>query len=90
METMDENSFADLSFLSPVREWVLLGEIAFWGGTVLGIWAIVQGIVAVAKRRGLGTGIAAIVVAVVAIFIFGTVVYAAGIAGVATGASLGY
>ena len=89
LETMDENSFADLSFLSPVREWVLLGEIAFWGGTVLGIWAIVQGIVAIAKRRGLGTGIAAIVVAVLAIFIFGTVVYAAALAGIGTGMGTG-
>lgn len=88
-ESMPSTAWPDLSFLFPVREWVLLGEIAFWAGTVLGIWAIVQGIVAIAKRRGLGTGIAAIVVAVVAIFIFGTVVYAAGLAGVATGATIG-
>jgi hypothetical protein len=72
-----------------VREWVLLGEIAFWAGTVLGIWAIVQGIVAIAKRRGLGTGIAAVVVAVVGFFIFVTTVYGAGLAGIATGASAG-
>jgi hypothetical protein len=88
-ETMPSNAWPDLSFLSPVREWVLLGEIAFWAGTVLGIWAIVQGIVAIAKRRGIGTGIAAIVVAVLAVFIFGAVVYGAAIAGVVTGTDLG-
>ncbi|MDO8384639.1 MAG: hypothetical protein Q7T17_16895 [Microbacterium sp.] len=86
-ETMPSTAWEDLSFLSPVREWVLLGEIAFWAGTVLGIWAIVQGIVAIAKRRGLGTGIAAVVVAAVGLFIFGTVVYGAGLAGIATGAT---
>jgi len=53
----------DWSILTPVREWVLIGELAFWAGTVLGIWAIVQGIVATAKNRGRGWGIAAIVVA---------------------------
>lgn len=88
METMPSSAWADLSFLSPVREWVLLGEIAFWAGTALGIWAIVQGIVAIVKRRGRGTGIAAVAVAVVALFIFLTVVYAAGIAGIATGPSM--
>ncbi|WP_396641747.1 hypothetical protein [Microbacterium sp.] len=89
LETMPSSAWENLSFLSPVREWVLLGEIAFWAGTVLGIWAIVQGIVAIAKRRGLGTGIAAVVVAVVGFFIFVTTVYGAGLAGIATGASAG-
>ena len=88
METMPSSAWADLSFLSPVREWVLLGEIAFWAGTALGIWAIVQGIVAIVKRRGRGTGIAAVAVAVIALFIFLTVVYGAGIAGIATGPSM--
>ena len=59
-------AFANLALLAGSREWVLLGEIAFWAGTVLGIWAIVQGIIAIVKRRGRGTGIAALVVAVVA------------------------
>lgn len=52
-----------LEILTPVRDWVLVAEIAVWGGTALGIWALVQGIVAVAKRRGRGAGIAAIVIA---------------------------
>ena len=57
---------ADLSLLAGARDWVLLGEIAFWAGTALGIWAIVQGIIAIVKQRGRGTGIAAIVVAALA------------------------
>jgi hypothetical protein len=35
-------------------------------GAVLGLWALVQGIVAVATRRGRGYGVAAIVIAIVA------------------------
>ena len=85
-ETMTDAQWTDLSLLSPVREWVLLGEVAFWAGTVLGVWAIVQGIVAAVKGRGRGTGIAAIVVGVVALFLFGTVVYAGAVAGVVIGA----
>ena len=54
----------DLGVLTPVREWVLLLEIGLWTGSILGIWALVQGIVAVVKRRGRGAGIAAIVIAV--------------------------
>src|SRR5690606_7161852 len=43
----------------PVRDWVLLGEVSFWLGTLFGVWALVQGIVAIAKKRGRGAGIAA-------------------------------
>jgi hypothetical protein len=42
---------------------VLLGECAFWVGTVLGIWALVQGIVAIVRDRGRGLGIGAVVCA---------------------------
>lgn len=59
----DEATGADLSVLTPVREWVLLGEIAFWAGTILGIWAIIQGIVAIALRAGRVQGIIAVVLA---------------------------
>ncbi len=89
LDTTPESAWADLSFLSPVRDWVLLGEVAFWAGTVLGVWAIVQGIVAIVKRRGLGTGIAAIAVAVFGVVIFGTVVYGAAIAGFVSSYDLG-
>lgn len=57
---------ADLSFLAPAREQVLLAEIGFWVGTVLGIWALVQGIIAIVRRRGRGAGIGAVVVSVLA------------------------
>ncbi|MDE0545802.1 hypothetical protein [Microbacterium sp. C7(2022)] len=53
----------DWSTLTPVRDWVLLGEIAFWVGTLCGVWAVVQGIVATVKRTGRGMGVAAIIVA---------------------------
>jgi hypothetical protein len=41
----------------------ILNLLEFGLGTVLGIWALVQGIVATATRRGRGFGIAAIVLA---------------------------
>ena len=77
----------DLSVLSPVRGWILAAEIAFWAGTVLGIWAIAQGIVAIVRAHGRGQGIAALVVAVVAPMVFGVVLYAAALAGIAAGAA---
>lgn len=49
--------------LAPVRGAVLVGEVTFWVGTVLGVWALVQGIVAIVQRRGRGAAIAAVVVA---------------------------
>jgi hypothetical protein len=68
LETADvfELEYAVMAALSPVRGLVLAGEIAFWAGTAVGIWAIVQGIWAIAKRRGRGAGIAAVVVAALA------------------------
>lgn len=79
----------DWSILTPVRESVLLGEIAFWAGTMLGIWALVQGTVAIIRNRGRGWGIAAVVIAVI-----GPIAFAAGVqvllaAGFASGASVG-
>lgn len=59
-----------LAILSPVREQVLWAEISFWAGTVLGLFAIIAGIIAIAKRRGRGQGIAAVVVAVIAPIIY--------------------
>ena len=79
----------DWSILTPVREWVLWGEIAFWAGTVLGTWALVQGIIAIVKDRGRGWGVAAVVIAVI-----GPIAFAVGVqgflaAGFASGASIG-
>lgn len=64
----DSNS--DLSFLSPARTQVLWAEITFWVGTALGIFALVFGIMATAKRRGRGMGITAIVLSVLGPGIF--------------------
>ena len=60
----------DLTILTPVRDWVLLGELSFWIGTALGIWALVQGIVAMARNRGRVAGIVAVVIAVLAPIVF--------------------
>lgn len=77
----------DLGLLTPVRGSVLLAEVAFWGGTVLGVWAIVQGIVAAVRNRGRGAGIAAIVIGVLGVFAFGTAVTWALTAGVTVSAA---
>ncbi|GAA3212069.1 hypothetical protein [Microbacterium terregens] len=78
----------DWSILTPVRGWVLLGELAFWAGTALGIWAIVQGIVATVKARGRGWGVAAIVIAAIGPIAFGIGAQGFLAVGFAAGASL--
>jgi hypothetical protein len=75
----------DLSVLSPARDQVLWAELSFWIGTILGITAIVLGIIAIAKRRGRGAGIAALVVSVLGAVIFFVVLVAALAAGSAAG-----
>ncbi|PRB05342.1 hypothetical protein [Microbacterium sp. MYb64] len=65
----------DLSFLTPVRDLILWVEITTWTATALGIWALVQGIVAIAKRRGRGPGIAAVIIAALGPFVYGLVGY---------------
>lgn len=64
----------DFSLLTPVREWVLMGEVAFWVGTVLGVWAIIQGVMAIVTRRGRIAGIVAIAIAVLAPIAFAVAV----------------
>src|SRR5690606_12110736 len=65
----------DLSFLSPVRDQVLWGEIGFWIGTLAGIAAIVLGIIAIVQQKGRGWGIAALIVSVLAPVIFFIVLF---------------
>ena len=66
--------------LSPARTETLWAEIMFWLGTALGLFAIVAGIVAVARRRGRGLGIAAIVIAALGpVFFFLAVILMYGI-----------
>jgi hypothetical protein len=74
----------DLHILTPVRDWVLLGELSFWAGTALGIWALVQGIVAIARKRGRVAGVVAVVVAVLAPVVFALAAFLAFSAGVQT------
>lgn len=83
-QAMTQTGF-DLSFLSPVREWVLLGEISFWAGTALGVWALAQGIVAIVRRSGRPQAIAAVAVAAVGPAVFGLALQIALTAGFAAG-----
>ncbi len=83
---LGESDPDSLAFLAPVRDQVLWAEIAFWGGTVLGLWALVQGIVAIARRRGRGQGIGAVVLAVVASGSYWIVLFVALTAGATTSA----
>jgi len=76
-----------LGVLSPVRGLVLWAEIGFWAGTALGIWALVQGIVAIASRRGRGPGIAAVLLAALGPVLFAVIVGVAVITGIGTGAA---
>lgn len=75
-----------LSFLAPVRDQVLLGEVGLWVGTLSGIAAIVLGIVAIARRQGRGWGIGAIVLGAAGAIIFFVVCSIALGAGAAAGA----
>src|SRR5688500_18179683 len=75
----------DWSILTPVRDWVLLAEISFWAGTVLGTWAIVQGIVAIVTRRGRGAGIAAVIVGALGVVVFAVALQGFLTAGLAAG-----
>ncbi|WP_240658599.1 hypothetical protein, partial [Microbacterium sp. CPCC 204701] len=79
----------DWSILTPVRDWVLLGEGSFWVGTIVGITALVLGIVAIATRRGRGAGIAAVVIAALGPVVFGVVVQGFLTAGFAAGSGAG-
>ena len=85
LENLSETQL--LALLSPVRTLVLWAEIGFWAGTVLGIWALIQGIVAIATRRGRGQGIAAVVIAALGPIVYGVDVGIAVTLGVAAGAS---
>ncbi|GAA1993313.1 hypothetical protein GCM10009777_31100 [Microbacterium pumilum] len=79
----------DWSALTPVRDWVLVAEVSFWIGTALGVWAIIQGIVAIAKNRGRGLGVAAIVVAALGLIVFVIALQSALTAGLAAGTGIG-
>lgn len=71
--------------LSPVRGWVLLGEIAFWTGTVVGVMALVLGIIAIVKNRSRVLAIVALVITVLGPTVFFVALQAALVAGVPAG-----
>jgi hypothetical protein len=79
----------DWSILTPVRDWVLAGELSFWIGTALGLWALIQGIVAIVSRRGRIAAIVAVALAVIAPVVFGVAVWLSLAAGIAAGGSIG-
>ena len=68
-----DGTTSDLSFLAPVREQVLMGEVSFWLGTLAGIAAIALGIMAIVKRAGRAWGITALIVGVLGPVVFFTV-----------------
>lgn len=74
---LSTQDFDSLAFLSPVRDQVFWTELTFWAATILGVAAIVIGIVAIVKRRGRAQGIAGLVIAVVAPAIYFTVAFVA-------------
>lgn len=74
-----------LAILSPARDQVLWAEISFWTGTVLGIAAIVIGIIAIRRRQGRAQGITGIVLAAVAPAVFFLILGIAISLGAATG-----
>ena len=79
----------DWSILSPVRTWVLVGEISFWAGTVLGLWALIQGVIAIVTDRGRGAGIAAVALAAAAPIVFALALNLFLDMGLAAGSSIG-
>lgn len=81
-----DEATSDLSFLSPVRDQVLMGEIGFWIGTLAGLAAIVLGIIAMVKRQGRVWGIIAVILGVLGPVIFFTVLSVM----LGTGASAGF
>ncbi|MFB8145218.1 hypothetical protein ACFC1W_00575 [Microbacterium sp. NPDC056003] len=79
----------DWSVLAPVRESVLLAEVSFWVGTVLGVWALAQGIVALVKDRGRVWAIVAIAVAALGPVVFFAVLQGLLTAGLGAGTGVG-
>ncbi len=79
----------DWGMLAPVRGSVLLAETAFWVGTALGIWALVQGVIAIVKGRGRGAAIAAVVIAALGPVVFFVVLQGFLAAGYTAGSGIG-
>ncbi|MFJ4225574.1 hypothetical protein [Microbacterium sp. NPDC089695] len=74
-----------LASLSPARDQVLWAEVSFWVGTILGIAAIVLGIIAIRRRQGRGAGVGALVVAGLGPIVFWVALILAMSIGIAAG-----
>jgi len=85
LENLTESQL--LALLTPVRGLVLWAEIGFWAGTLLGVASLALGIVAIVTRRGRGPGIAGVVIAAVAPFLYGAAVGLAIVTGISVGAA---
>ena len=78
----------DPTWLSPLQGWIAVVEIAFWAGTIGGMWALIQGLIAAATNRGRSFGIAAAVVAVAGPVVFTAAGTTTMLAGYATAAAM--
>jgi len=78
----------DPAWMSSLQGWVAVLEVAFWLGTLGGMWALIQGLIAVATNRGRAFGIAASVVAVAGPVIFTAAGTMTMLAGYATAAAM--
>lgn len=87
---MRVDDFDSLAWLSPARGQVLWAELSFWTGTILGIAAIVIGILAIVRKQGRGQGIAALIISVLGPVIFFLVALVALSLGGAAGAAALY
>jgi hypothetical protein len=74
-----------LAILSPARDQVLWAEITFWVATILGIAAIVLGILSIRAKQRRGLGITGLVLAVLGPVLYGTVLLIAVSLGTAMG-----
>ncbi len=61
---------SDLTWLAPVAGFELMAELAFYLGTITGVIAVTAGIIAVVQRRGRRAGIVAVVLGLIAPFVF--------------------
>ncbi len=71
-----------------MRDVVLFGEVSFWAGTVIGVTALVLGIVATALGAGRGAAITAIVVSAIGPLVFTGLVAVGLVAGLASAAAV--
>ncbi|MEQ6898760.1 hypothetical protein [Microbacterium sp. KR10-403] len=78
----------DPAWMSDLQGWVAVLEVAFWLGTLGGMWALIQGLIAVATNRGRAFGIAASVVAVAGPVVFTAAGTMTMLAGYATAAAM--